>query len=548
MRKQWIIPVLISVCTAKNAAAQEEVPSEFEVYKNLELFGLVYSSIDLNYVDPARPGQLIKTAIDAMLRELDPYTVYIPESRIEDYTLMAKSQYGGVGASIQRKGDASVITDLYENYPAQKAGLLVGDVLTTVDGQSVESLRAETITERLKGAPKSPIQITVKRGDQEITVDLLREEIAPAAVPFYGVIGDRTGYIQLHSFTKTAAREIEAAFAALKKEEGIEKLVLDLRGNPGGLLVEAVKIVNFFVPRGQEIVRTKGKGTSNNRSFKTQFQPLDLRIPIAVLIDEHSASAAEIVAGSLQDLDRGVVVGQTSFGKGLVQQTFDLDYNAKLKATIAKYYTPSGRCIQRLDYSNRTGDTATAVADELIQSYLTKNGRRVIDGRGVEPDVSVSLPERSRLTQSLVEQDVLFDFATAFRRKNESVGPPGTFRISAALYREFTAWAMSQEFAYNTASNELMQQLKAAVQAEGRMEGVASAYEQLAEKLTPSKERDLVEFKDEIAPLLATEIIGRYHFQKGQIEHRIQGDPFVESALKILGDTERYSSILRTQK
>ena len=387
-----VMSLLISFYGSSQITTEDQ-SVDFEILKNLELFELVYKNIDIHYVDQPDPGHLMKTAIEAMLLELDPYTNYIPESLIEDYKLMTTGQYGGIGAIIGTVNGKVKIVDPHEGYPAQKAGLRAGDYFIELDGQKVDELKSDEISEKLKGKPGSQIKVKVDRDGEILEKTLVREEVKLSPVPFYGMVDDKIGYIKFTSFTQVAAERVGVAFNALKKD-GMEKLIFDLRGNGGGLLVEAVKIVNMFVPKGSPIVSIKGRHDADNRGYTATMKPLDEEIPIVVLIDGGSASASEIVSGALQDLDRAVLVGTTSFGKGLVQRPLDLKYNARVKVTIAKYYTPSGRCIQKLDYSNReAGNDAEAISDSLIHTFKTTTGRKVIDGRGVEPDVTIDLSD-----------------------------------------------------------------------------------------------------------------------------------------------------------
>ena len=528
---------------------EREQPSDFEVYKNLELFELVYKTVDMDYVDQTNPGQLMKTAIDAMLNELDPYTTYIPESRIEDFKLMTTGQYGGIGALIQQQGDKVVITDPYEGFPAQKSGLLAGDQFIEIDGQDVKGLNSSEISTKLKGKPGSDVKITVDRNGEKVEKTLTREEVKLSPVPYYDMLNKDVGYIKLNSFTKTAGTDVMAAFIDLKKNKGMQKLVLDLRGNPGGLLIEAVKIVNMFVKKGKTIVQMKGRDGKNNIDYKATLKPEDLEIPITVLIDGSSASASEIVSGAIQDFDRGVIVGQTSFGKGLVQRPLDLKYNAKIKVTIAKYYTPSGRCIQKLDYSHRkAGSEAEEVSDSLLHKFYTENGRVVIDGRGIEPDVKVDEYEYSQITATLVVNHIIFNFATKYRAENESIAPAKEFKIDEQTYQEFVEYAMAQDFEYTTSSENLMEKLKLTAEEEKLMQHAKVEYEALLEKFKPSKSRDLALFKDEISSVLADEIVGRYYYQTGRYAHDLKDDPFIQEAIEILNDSERYKSILNIQE
>lgn len=545
MKLVLILPIFVLTTLVRS---QEERPTDFEIYKNLELFELVYKTIDIEYVDETNPGHLMKVGIDAMLKELDPYTNYIPESLIEDYKLMTTGQYGGIGALIQQQDGKVMLTDPHEGYPAQKSGLFAGDQFVEIDGQNVEALSSSEVSEKLKGKPGSEVKIKVNRNGEFVTKTLVREEVKLSPVPHHGMVSNDVGYIKLSSFTQTAAEDVNRAFSDLKKT-GMTKLILDLRGNGGGLLIEAVKIVNMFVQKGEVIVWMKGRDNRNDVSYAAPLKPADLNIPLTVLVDENSASASEIVSGALQDFDRAVIVGQTSFGKGLVQRPLDLKYNAKLKVTIAKYYTPSGRCIQKLDYTHReTGDNVEAVSDSLISIFKTRNGRVVNDGRGIEPDVKIAKREFSRLTATLVVKNIIFNFATKFRVENDSIASPTNFKITDEIYNEFVKYVLATEFEYTTASGDMMKKLGETADDENYLAEAQAEYNALLEKFKPSKERDLQKFKAEIIEVLEDEIIGRYYYQKGRIEHSLLEDPFILESIKILNDSGRYKSILKIQE
>jgi carboxyl-terminal processing protease len=517
----------------------------FEISKNLDIFATLYREINLFYVDETEPGKLMKTGIDAMLKSLDPYTVFIPESKIEDYKFMTTGQYGGIGAIIQKRDDYVMVSEPYEGWPAQKAGLLAGDIIIKIDGKSTKGLTTEQVRERLVGQPGTPVELTVLRQGKEMQVKLNREEIKIKDVPYYGMIDEKTGYIKLTGFTETAAQEVKDAFNDLKAK-GMENLIFDLRGNGGGLLNEAVKIVGFFVDKGTTVVSTKGKIKEWDKVYKTPNPPLDKNIPLVVLIDKYSASASEIVSGSLQDLDRAVIVGENSFGKGLVQQVKDLSYNSKLKLTVAKYYTPSGRCIQKLDYSNKDEKgEAQEVPDSLIHEFETlKNHRKVIDGKGISPDVEVGKIKSTKLLESLVANFVIFDFATAYYFQHDSIPAPAKFFISDAEYDEFVKFAEDKKIDYKTATEKELEKLKKIAKDENFDEDLADEFVQLEEELKKHKNDDIFEYKDDIKLFLENEIVGRYYYQTGQIEASLVKDPVLNKAKEIIANTEQYSAIL----
>lgn len=518
----------------------------FEVIKGLELMDLIYQNLESHYVDEPKPGKLSKVAIDAMLKELDPYTVYYHESNMEDYRMMTTGQYGGIGALIKRIGDFVYISEPYEGNPAQIAGLRAGDKILAIDNKDMKGKLTEEVSSSLKGAKGTTIQIKVLRnGKEEKTIAVTRDEIKIPDVPYADILNNSIGYIKLNSFTQTASEEVKKAFLELK-EKGMKELVLDLRGNGGGLLIEAVKIVNFFTPKDQLVVTTKGRIQEENRVYKTMEEPLDLNIPVVVLIDEGSASASEIVSGSLQDLDRAVIVGTTSYGKGLVQRTFDLKYGSKIKLTIAKYYTPSGRCVQKLEYYEKEdGENPKVIADSLIQKFKTKNGRVVIDGRGIEPDVAVKEKEFSRLTAMLVSKNLFFNFANDYQAKHPSIVPASEFHLTDNEYESFKELVLKDSFDYSTASEEILKKMKKVVEEEGYYEDSKTEYEALFQKVTPSKSRDLEKFKEEIVSILENEIISRYYYQKGRAQHAFVGDKFIDTAKDILTNSKRYNTILK---
>ena len=520
--------------------------NNFEVVKGLELMDLIYQNLDVHFVDEPKPGKLSKVAIDAMLKELDPYTVYYHEANMEDYRMMMTGQYGGVGALIRKMGDYICISEPYEGNPAQKSGLRAGDKILEIDGKNMVKKPSEEVSQALKGPKGTTIQVKVLRNDKEqIMIPITRDEIKIPDVPYADIIGNEVGYIKLNSFTQTASEEVKKAFIELKSK-GMKQLIFDLRDNGGGLLIEAVKIVNLFVPKDKIVVTTKGRIKDENQIYKTQSEPLDTEIPIVVLIDEGSASASEIVSGSLQDLDRAVIVGETSFGKGLVQRTFDLKYGSKIKLTIAKYYTPSGRCVQKLEYYDKNEDERPKVIpDSLIRKFKTVNGREVIDGRGIEPDFKVKQKEFSRLTAMLVTKNFIFNYSTDYVSKHQSIAPAGTFKLTDLEYNQFKELVIKDTFDYSTASEEVLKKMRKTAEEEGYYEDSKAEYEALFKKVTPSKQRDLEKFNSEIKELIENEIVSRYYFQKGRAEHAFRDDVFIDKAKEILQNKTTYNTILK---
>lgn len=545
------IALIIALAMSSVFSVGYATDSYFEVSKNLDIFATLFRELNIYYVDESDPGKLIKTGIDAMLESLDPYTNYIPESNMEDYKLMTTGQYGGIGALIQKQGDYVVISEPYEGFGAFKAGLRAGDKILEVDGKSVKGKNTSDIREVLLGQPGSSIELKLERpGTKEPFIKkVVREEVKIKDVPYYAMLKDSVGYIKLTGFTESASKEVKTALVSLK-EQNAKSMVLDLRGNGGGLLNEAVNIVNFFIPKGSEVVFTKGKIKEWDKSYKALNEPIDTQIPLVVLIDEGSASASEIVSGSLQDHDRAVVVGNQSFGKGLVQSVRPLSYNSKLKVTVAKYYTPSGRCIQKLDYSHREEDgKVNAVADSMIREFKTLNSKRpVFDGKGVAPDITVERPELSNISASLLSKNLFFDYATNYRIKNETIKPVSEFVFTDNDYTDFVNFLADKDYSYTTDSEDLLARLEKITQEEKYFDDVKTEYEQLKDKLNIHKKDDLKKFKDEITMILETEIVGRYYYQTGAIQSSLKKDPVIEKALNTLNNKDLYKSILAGTK
>lgn len=522
------------------------VDSYFEISKNLDIFITLFKELNLYYVDETQPGDLVEKGIDGMLESLDPYTTFIPESDIEDYRFMTTGQYGGIGALIRKKDSLVIVAEPYEDFPAMKAGLIAGDVILEVNGKSTEGKTTSDISAVLKGQPKTEVKVKIQRfGDEKpMDVTILREEIQIKSVPYSGMLNEEVGYVNLSSFTDNCSQDVRKAVEELKAE-GMKKLVLDLRGNPGGLLKEAVALSNLFVSKGELIVSTKGKVKEWNKDYKASQQPLDKTMPLAVLVNSGSASASEIVSGVIQDLDRGVVIGQRTFGKGLVQTTRPLSYSSQLKVTTAKYYIPSGRCIQALDYSNRNEDGSVGkVPDSLITKYETKAGRPVFDGGGINPDVETDQRQLSEVAFNLGLKMLYFDFATEYFHKNPTVAPVKEFVITDEVYDEFKLWLEDKEFDYTTDSEKMMERLKKVAEEEQYFERIETEYTALLNQVTHNKVHDLEEFQDEVKDLLRGELVSRYYYQKGRIEAMLEGDIEIKKALEILEDTAEYDRIL----
>ncbi|PCI93815.1 MAG: peptidase S41 [Flavobacteriales bacterium] len=521
--------------------------SYFEVSKNLDIFATLFRELNIYYVDDANPGDLMKTGIDAMLESLDPYTNYIPESKMEDYKMMTTGQYGGIGALIQTKGDHVIISEPYEGFGADKAGLMAGDKILKIDGNDAKGKNSTEIREFLLGQPGTTLELVIERPGtkEQLTKTVTREEVKIKDVPYAGMVDDSIGYIRLTGFTESASSEVKAALNKLK-EKGANKIVLDLRGNGGGLLRESVNIVNFFVDQGTPVVSTKGKIKDWDKKYIALSTPIDTEIPLVILINGGSASASEIVSGSLQDNDRAVVMGSLSFGKGLVQQVRPLSYNSKLKVTVAKYYTPSGRCIQKLDYSNKNkAGKADEIPDSLITEFKTINSKRtVFDGKGVSPDIEVKNKILSDIATSLLLKSLFFDYATEFRIKHDSIAKVEDYSLSDEDYDDFVDFLSDKDYEYTTKSEDVLASLQKVAKEESSFDNVKEEYEALKTKLIHSKKEDLNKFKDEITKILESEIVSRYYYQTGQIKIALKHDIILDEAIKTLKDEELYKSIL----
>ena len=519
----------------------------FEILKNLELMDQVHEYLDLYYVDEPATGYISKVAIDEMLKELDPYTVFYHESNMEDYRLMSTGQYGGIGALIRKMKEYTCIVQPYENSPAQKSGLRAGDKILSIDGVSMVGKSSDDVSSFLKGPRGTTIEVEIDRSvGGHKTFKVTREEIKLPDLPYSGMLSNNIGYVKLSSFSQTAFNSVKQAFDELKGL-GMETAILDLRDNGGGLLMEAIRIVNLFVHKGQLIVSTKGRLKEENRAYKTREKPAFPDMRLVVLINERSASASEIVAGSLQDLDRAIVVGGQSYGKGLVQRTYDLKYGSKLKLTISKYYTPSGRCVQRLEYYEKGAkDKPTEISDTLLTTFKTKNGRDVIDGRGIVPDVEIEQENLGRLSSLLLIEDMIFDFATDFANNQDSIAGPDVFKLSDDDYRAFMAFVLkNDEFSYETASEIKLKELKKVADEEGYSEEIESSYEAIEKLVSANLEKELISIQPEISRWIESEIISRYYFQSGVSRHSFRFDLDLIKAKELLINLDMYNNILK---
>ena len=518
----------------------------FEIAKNLEIFTDLYKELNTYYVDETDPGKLIKSAMDEMLQTLDPYTNYIPESEIEDFQFMTTGQYGGIGAMITKRDEYVYISEPYEGFPAQKSGLMAGDKILEVNNISVKGKSTEEVSKLLKGQPNTNVSILIERKyiNEPFEVSFKREKVTVGSVPYFGLLENNIGYVKLRSFTRNCSNDLKNAILKLK-DQSATSLILDLRGNPGGLLNESVKIANFFVNQGEDIVSTKGKIKSWEKVYTATNKPIDTEIPLVVLIDQSSASASEIVSGSLQDLDRAVIVGKRSFGKGLVQQTRKLSYNSQLKLTVAKYYIPSGRCIQALDYSNRNEDGSVGkIADSLSTEFRTKNNRKVYDGGGITPDLVTESEVSSKILLSLFRERLFFDYATEYRLKNENILSAKDFKITDEKFLDFKNFLSDKEYEYETDTEKAYKKLKKVAEEENYFESMKNNFDLLVNKIDDAKSDDLEKNKDFVKEILANEIVSRYYYQKGRIQSSLNYDKDILEAITVLSDSTKYKQIL----
>jgi len=524
--------------------------SYFEISKNLDIFATLFKQLNTYYVDPIEPGKMVKTGIDAMLDELDPYTNYITEADIEDFEFQRTGKYGGIGATMHRKGDEIYVGDVYENSPSQKAGLHPGDLIIAIDNQPLKGKTIDDISVLLKGSPGTQVTLNIKDVYSGVTAPkiITRGEIELSAVPYAGLAGAQRNiaYARLTQFTPACGRHLRNALDSLKKvQPNLKGVVLDLRNNPGGLLDEAVSVCSIFLEKGSPVVDTKGKMQELDRSYATREAAWDTKIPLTVIVNHSSASASEIVAGTMQDLDRGVIIGERSYGKGLVQNTVNLGYNSKLKLTIAKYYTPSGRCIQAIDYSHRNADGSVGyVPDSLKKAYKTKNGRTVLSGGGVEPEVKISDEIPSRLAVTLYAKNYFFDYATEYKGKHPTIPDAGTFALTNADFEDFSKWLSNKDYSYKTETEEVFDSLQAIATREKYYDGAKAEFTALQSKISHDKKQDLLKRKDEVMNLLENEIVSRYYFLRGRIQQSLKDDKEFAKAIELVEQPAQYQALL----
>lgn len=523
--------------------------NRFEVSKQLEIYNALVKEMEMFYVDSIDIEKTMQRGINAMLGGLDPYTEYYPEQNMDDLRLMTTGEYGGVGAYIRQRDEGVIIVEPFENMPAALAGLQAGDRILAIDSVDTEKATSDKVSGLLKGVPNTKMKLKIQRPGEKKprTVEITRKQIFVDAVTHYGVYNNDVGYIYISTFHDKTAQEVKAAFADLKKNHDIKSLIIDLRNNGGGLLESAVQVVNMFVPKGKEVVSTKGKISQWDRIYRTSSEPIDTVMPLAVLINGSSASAAEIVSGALQDMDRAVLVGQRSFGKGLVQSTRELPYNGNLKVTISKYYIPSGRCIQQIDYSHRNPDGSVGnIPDSLTSVFYTSKGRPVRDGGGVSPDFPVEESKTPTLMFYLLNDYVLFDFVTDYVRKHKTIPSIEAFEVTDDDFEAFKAYAKEKDFSYDRQSEKLLKNLKEVAEFEGYMDSDSTLFKDMEAKLTPDIERDFDRFKNEIKELMGNEIVKRYYYQKGELIYTLKNNRTLEKALEVLSDPELIKETLST--
>ncbi|MED9962883.1 MAG: S41 family peptidase [Bacteroidales bacterium] len=538
------IVIVFCLLNTINSFSQIDDEKYFEMNKAIETFGSVFKSLHSNYVDELNSGDLVKTAIDAMLAKLDPYTNFYPESEMEEVKLQYLGQYGGIGALIHYKNGIVYISEPYEGLPAYKAGVKAGDAILSIDGESAKGKTSNQVSEKLRGQAGTEIELELERDGKIIKKTFRREDIQLPNVPYFGMIDSVVGYIKLNEFTKEASKHVQEAFENLKRQN-MQYLIFDLRGNGGGLLQEAVNIVNLFVDKGQVVVSTKAKTVEKNSVFKTTKKAIDTKIPIIVLIDGTSASASEIVSGSLQDFDRAVIMGQCSFGKGLVQNILPLIYNSQIKVTVSKYYIPSGRCIQAIDYSHRDKDgNANKIPDSLRNAFKTKGGRTVYDGLGIEPDITIAPEYASNIAIALISKFLCFDYATKFVKENPNIASAKDFEITDEIYNDFIEFLKDKDYNYTTTSEKILDDLITSAKKEKLGENTLKEIELIKTQIAEDKKEDLIKYKEDIKEILLSEIVVRYYNQKGRIEALLKHDNEVKEATKLLYDQKQYNKTL----
>ena len=544
--KPKIIVAVVAIATIVPLLSfTKDDDDDFELIKNLEIFHTLMRDIRVMYVEETSSGELIHTAINKMLETLDPYTVYYPESLVEDVRMMNTGEYAGIGANIEEVKGQYIISSIYKDSPADKAGLMIGDIILKINDKEITGKSYDELDLILKGEPGTPVNISAIHDGQKKTLSMKRAMIDIPDIPYYGEIAPKIGYINLSGFTQDCGKQFRDAFMQLKNEKHIDKLIIDLRFNPGGLLVEAVNIVNLFVNKGEKIVEMKGRVEEWNNTFRAENAPLDTEIPIVVLVNGNSASAAEIVSGALQDLDRAVIIGEKTYGKGLVQTTKKLVFNSTMKVTTAKYYIPSGRCIQKLDYGHKdsTGK-ATKITESQNRTFKTKNGRTVKDAGGIMPDVVVNSDTMSYILENLIDSNIIFDYATQYQKKHATVKSPEEFEITDSEILDLKAFAGDRLYKYNTMVDEDLADLTDDIKAEYANPTITATLNTLKKQIEAEKQKEYERQKPQIRTALGSEIIRRYYYDEGMIRYSLKNDQFIEKAQEVLNDAILYRKIL----
>ena len=538
------LSLLLFIGLAFGATAQND--KGFEISKNLEIFANVYKNLHTNYVDDVDPGKTMKVAIDAMLASMDPYTNYYAESDMEDVKMQVLGQYGGIGSLIHQEGANIYVAEPYEGLPADKAGLKIGDRILAVNGESTEGKNNAEVSAAMRGQAGTKVTLRLEREGKTFDVTITRAEIRLPNVSYSGIVNGNIGYIRLDEFTQNAAKNVREAFKRLKRDNpGLKGVILDLRGNGGGLMGEAVDIVNIWVPQNELVVETKGKVASKNIKSRTRMPAEDVDIPVAVLINGQSASASEIVSGSLQDLDRAVIIGERSYGKGLVQNILPMPYNSQMKVTVSKYFIPSGRCIQAIDYKHRDENgRAIKVPDSLKTAFSTRHGRTVYDGFGIEPDIEVEHPTSSLLSVALYNRFHFFNYALKFHREHDTIPSPKDFVITEEIYQDFINYLSDKTYDYTTYTENILSDLRKVAEEEDYMDNLKQQIDQLEKTYKEAKKDDLMRHRDEVSQLLKDAILVHYYYRKGCIEGALSDDPDVKKAVEILSSTAEYNRIL----
>jgi len=538
-------------------------PNYFEISKGLEIFNSVFQEINMYYVDETKPGELMEEAIESMLETLDPYTTFIPESEMEDFRFQTTGEYGGIGSLISKHNEYIYIAEPYKDFPADKSGLKIGDKIITIGDEKIEGKNVSDVSNLLKGEPGTTVNLVISRiqynsnnelEEINMPINIIREKITISSVPYYGIL-DLTNffeediknenfncaYIKLDRFTRGCAEDVKKALLDLESQQEFDNIILDLRGNPGGLLNESVSLCNLFIPKNETVVSTKGRNSDWNKVYKTKNNPYDTEKPLIILVDQSSASASEIVAGTIQDLDRGVVIGFKTFGKGLVQQTRKIDYNSQLKVTVAKYYTPSGRCIQKINYSNEDNEM---IPDSLKTEFKTANGRSVFDGGGVEPDIKINNDTIPAILSDIYRKRIAFDFGNNYYPMMDSIKNPFTFEISEDIYTDFIDFLENKDFEFETDSEKQLKQLKEVLISENYERKLEEQFIVFENILSEIKKEDIFKFQDDISLLILDDLITRAHYNKGRVEAYFKFDKPILEALKLFADPLRYQDIL----